>query len=318
MKVLFITSTRIGDAVLSTGLLDHIITTYPQSRITLVCGPLAASLFDGLPHLDELIVLKKQKRNKHWMALWQKVIGTRWDMVVDLRNSAVSRLIFAKKRYIHGSRIDKTRHKVEQNAQCMGLEKVPNPKLYFSEEQKNKAKELILPGQNVLGICPTSNWIGKTWPVENFIELTKRLTEEGGAFDGWRVAVFAAPGEEVDAEKLLYSISQEKRIDLIAKGSPGLAAACIARCQYYIGNDSGLMHCAAASFVPTLGLFGPTRSDQYSPWKASFIRTPESYEELTGFEGYDAKTLDRSLMGSLEVEAVLNAIKTGPTVKMGP
>lgn len=311
MKVLFITSTRIGDAVLSTGLLHHIMTTHPDSRITVVCGPVAQSLFEGFPNLEELIVLKKQKRNKHWIALWKKVVWTRWDMVVDLRNSAVSRLLFAKKRYIHGARIDKSRHKVEQNAQAMKLDTVPDPKLWFSEQQKKAAQDLMSSGESpVLGVCPTANWIGKTWPVENFIELVSHLTGEGGAFQGWPVAVFAAPGEEEDALKLLHSIPEEKRIDLIAKGSPGLAAACIARCGYYIGNDSGLMHCAAACGVPTLGLFGPTRSDLYHPWgaHASYVRTPESFEELTGYEGFNAKTLTHTLMKSLTVDAVLQAI----------
>ena len=34
MKILFITSTRIGDAVLSTGLLDHLLTEHPEARVT--------------------------------------------------------------------------------------------------------------------------------------------------------------------------------------------------------------------------------------------------------------------------------------------
>ena len=38
MRILFVTSNRIGDAVLSTGLLDHLIRTYPDSRITVACG----------------------------------------------------------------------------------------------------------------------------------------------------------------------------------------------------------------------------------------------------------------------------------------
>jgi ADP-heptose:LPS heptosyltransferase len=33
----------------------------------------------------------------------------------------------------------------------------------------------------------------------------------------------------------------------------------------FIGNDSGLMHLAAAAGAPTIGLFGPTPSDEYGP-----------------------------------------------------
>ena len=38
MKVLFITSTRIGDAVLATSVLNYIIKTYPRSSIFLASG----------------------------------------------------------------------------------------------------------------------------------------------------------------------------------------------------------------------------------------------------------------------------------------
>ncbi|MFN8981315.1 MAG: glycosyltransferase family 9 protein, partial [Alphaproteobacteria bacterium] len=38
MRILFISSTRIGDAVLSTGLLDHLMRAHPEARFTIVCG----------------------------------------------------------------------------------------------------------------------------------------------------------------------------------------------------------------------------------------------------------------------------------------
>ena len=33
----------------------------------------------------------------------------------------------------------------------------------------------------------------------------------------------------------------------------------------FIGNDSGLMHMAAAAGAPTIGLFGPTNAATYGP-----------------------------------------------------
>ena len=43
------------------------------------------------------------------------------------------------------------------------------------------------------------------------------------------------------------------------------AAACLARCRLFVGNDSGLMHLAAAAGTPTLGLFGPSLASEYAP-----------------------------------------------------
>ncbi len=319
MKVLFITSSRIGDAVLSTGLLEYIAQEHPKSSVTIVCGVLAASLFEGYPNLNRIIPLKKQKRNKHWVGLWKDVVGTRWDMVVDLRNSAVSRLIWAKRRYIFGKHIDKSLHKVHQNAEVMRLAKVPAPKLWFTPAQDERALDLIpsFPnalsdegGGRVIGIGPTSNWLGKTWPSERFIEVVKFLTSQGGAFDGARVAVFAAPGEETAARAVLESVAESQQLDIIAKTDPGTAAATLARCDFYLGNDSGLMHCAAAAGVPTFGLFGPSYPHLYAPWgkHASYVCTPESFNELIDYEGYTPQTAP-CLMESLSVKRVQDCIE---------
>jgi len=310
-KILFITSSRIGDAVLSNGILNYLLTLYPDSRVTLACGPLVTSLYEGVPQIERIYPLKKRSWNRHWIGLWREVVGQKWDIVVDLRDSAVSRLIFSKKRNVHSRGIDKSLHKSLQNASVLGLEQAPQTRMWFSKAQTEKAKSLIPQDDApVLGVGPTANWIGKTWPIENFKELVSRLRAENAPFSGWRVAVIAAPGEEAPARELLSSLPEGVGLDLIAKGTPGEAAACLARCQFYIGNDSGLMHAAAAAGVPTLGLFGPTHPEIYSPFgaKASYVRTPETATELTSYDGYSAVTLDHSLMGSLSVEAVYDAV----------
>jgi ADP-heptose:LPS heptosyltransferase len=54
-------------------------------------------------------------------------------------------------------------------------------------------------------------------------------------------------------------------VDLVGKLSLAEVAAVLARADLYVGNDSGLMHIAAATGVPTLGLFGPTPASEYGP-----------------------------------------------------
>ena len=51
VRILFITSTRIGDAVLSTGLLDHLIRVYPHAKVVVACGPVAEGVFARMPNL---------------------------------------------------------------------------------------------------------------------------------------------------------------------------------------------------------------------------------------------------------------------------
>lgn len=308
-NILFITSSRIGDAVLSFGILDNLLQRHPNAKFTIVCGPLVSSFFEGFPNLDEVISVKKKKYNKHWFDVWRKVVGKQFDIVVDLRNSIVSRTIRADRRYVMGPHISKNLHKVEQNARVMGLSDVPSPKLWFTPQQLSKAQVLIPDGGPVLGVGPTANWAGKTWPYERFIEIIHWMTSDSGFLEGARVAIFAAPGEEVNAKLVLNSISEEKRIDLIARTDPATAGACLARCTYYLGNDSGLMHCAAAAGIPTFGVFGPSYPQIYRPWgkNAAFAATPETFDQLIDFEGYDPKTVG-CLMGSLTVDTVKEGI----------
>ncbi len=308
--ILFITSSRIGDAVLSTGLINYMYEQYPAAKFTICCGPLASSLFEGFPAMEKIIPIKKQTYNRHWIKLWRQVIGTKFDIIVDLRNSAVSRLIRADKRYIYGSYVDKSQHKVEQNASVMNLDDAPDPRLWFTSEQNMRAVELVPEGGLVLGVGSTSNWAGKTWDEARFIEIIEWMTVKGGLMPDARVAVFAAPGEEEIARRVMASVPVERQLDIIAKTDPATAAAAISRCDYYIGNDSGLMHCSAAVKTPTFGLFGPSYPHIYHPWgnNSDYIATPKSFDELIDFSGYSSKTVG-CLMDSLSVDMVKGAIK---------
>src|SRR5690606_33124579 len=118
-RILFITSNRLGDAVLSTGLLDHLICTHSGADITVACGPLATSLFEKAPGVS-ILLLEKKKHYGHWLKLWRQCALKKWDIIVDLRNSAVSRLLYARKKHIWKTP-DPALHKVEQNAALLGL-----------------------------------------------------------------------------------------------------------------------------------------------------------------------------------------------------
>ena len=93
MRILFITSNRVGDAVLSTGLLDHLIRAHPAARITVACGPYAEGVFAQMPNRERTLLLDKRPWNLHWLPLWAWAAERRWDLVVDLRGSALSYLV---------------------------------------------------------------------------------------------------------------------------------------------------------------------------------------------------------------------------------
>jgi heptosyltransferase-3 len=77
--------------------------------------------------------------------------------------------------------------------------------------------------------------------------------------------VFGGPGavERTLAAPLLAALPEA--VDLVGRLSLPEVAACLARAALFVGNDSGLMHLAAAAGAPTLGLFGPTDATEYGP-----------------------------------------------------
>ncbi len=307
MKVLFITSNRLGDAVLSTGLLDHLVRTLPEARFTVACGPVAAPLFRALPRLDRVIPLHKRRWSGHWLGLWRRCIGTPWRLVVDLRNSAVSRLL-ASRRTVIVSRHDDGLHRVADLAVGFGLQNVPSPRLWFAEADRQAAATLIPDGPPVLALGPAANWQGKIWRAERFAAVVNLLAGPGGILEGARVAVLAAASERDQAQPVLDAIAPERRIDLVGATDPLLAGACLARSALFVGNDSGLMHIAAAVGIPTLGLFGPSRPEHYAPWGTfgAAVTTEIPYDGLVWGPGYDPRTTG-TLMDSLSVDRVVEA-----------
>lgn len=308
MKILFITATRLGDAVLTTGALDHLMRLYPDAEITVACGPVAAGIFVPAPRVKRVIALKKEPYAGHWLKLARETFRQRWDIIVDLRNSLLSRLMRADKKYIWGAGVAK-KHKVEQIADVLGgVSPPPAPVLWFDAATLSQAETILPAGAPVLAIGPTANWRGKEWPADNFVELARLLTAPTGILPGARIAVFGAPGEEPRARAVLDQLPAERSIDVIAKGPPLLSAAVLRRCAFYVGNDSGLTHAAAAVGVPTLSLFGYGWPQLYRPWgtRAAFVATPETPEQLLAPFG-STRNVKASLMKSLTVAAVHGA-----------
>ena len=302
MRLLFITSTRIGDAVLSTGLLNHLLERHPAARVTVACGPQAAPLFAGLPNLERVIPMQKGRHALHWRRLWRAVWRIRWDMVVDLRGSALPWLLRAGERHLFRPAAEPV-HRVRQLADLFDLAEPPMPRLWTSAEHDAEAARLIPADRPVLALGPTTNWRAKTWRAENFVALAERLTGPDGILPNARIAVFGAPEERPAAEPVLDGLPGERLIDLVGRLDLLTAYACLERCALYVGNDSALMHLAAAAGIPVVGLFGPSPEANYAPWgwRAVVVRTPQSYATIFP-ENFDHRASD-SLMDGLTVDA---------------
>jgi lipopolysaccharide export system permease protein len=222
MKILFITSNRVGDAVLSTGLLAWLVEHYPAAQFTIACGPYAAGLFRAVPRCERLIVLEKKNWNRHWLGLWKACIGTRWDLVVDLRDSLVSRLLRARQRV--GPLRHTGQHKVIENASALNLTPPPAPHIWLDALAEKEAARLVPSTRPLLALGPAANWPCKQWPIGRFAALAQKLTASEGPLAGAAVLVVAEAHERAQIEPLLQSIPVERRVEIIGHDLLSVAA----------------------------------------------------------------------------------------------
>jgi heptosyltransferase-3 len=297
MTNLFILPTCLGDAILTTGGIDQ----YKDQPSVIVTFPRSAAIFEDLPNLEKVLVMTKKPWKKHWFDIWQATRGRSWNRIVDVRGSAVSLLLQANKRYIWRHRADKI-HKIYQISRCFGSKTPLPPTIWISEERLARMR----PERPTLAVAPIPGWLGKQWPLENFITLLKLFCK---TYPDAQVAIFAAPSEKPLVEPLLQALPKDQCVDTIG-GHLLDSAALIKSSRLFLGNDSGLMHLSSAVRTPTIALFGPSNEHIYGPWSHL---TPSPHRALRGdpFTGNvrQVKEDKNCYMTSLNVAPVWEALQ---------
>jgi ADP-heptose:LPS heptosyltransferase len=280
--ILFIAPSRLGDAVLASGLVQTLVGEIEDARFTVVASALTAPLFAEVPGLERVIAMEKRPLGLHWLSLWRQVSRRRWGLVVDLRGSALAVLLRPRRRAVH-KKGGAPAHKVVEAARLLKLEgDPPAPKLYTSATIRDRAAALCAGPGPLLAMAPAANWIGKTWPAERFGLVARELLRGGGPLEGGRLMVLGGPADRETAQAVLAALPRARVIDMVGTEDLLVAYAALARARLFIGCDSGLMHMAAAAGAPTLGLFGPSDEGRYAPWgpNGRTVRGPRSFEEI--------------------------------------
>lgn len=308
-SILYISPSRIGDAVLASGLVRTLVDEIPAARFTVVASALTAPLYAETPGLEATIVMEKRPGAGHWFALWRRVRGRRWGLVVDLRGSAMARVLRPARRAVHQPG-ESPVHKVIEAARLLNLEDTPpTPFLFTSPEIEARAETLTAGRGSILAMAPAANWIGKTWPAERFALVARSLLGAGGPLDGGRLMVLGGPADRAAAAPVMAAVPRSRCIDLVGREDLLVCYAALKRARLFIGADSGLMHLAAAAGAPTLGLFGPSDETLYAPW-GPLARTVRGARKFSDFHKIDPH-LNQALchMMELATSAVLAAAR---------
>lgn len=116
----------------------------------------------------------------------------------------------------------------------------------------------------VIALHPGSGSARKNWPLERWRELAARLRERQPA-----ARLLLVGGEADTAQLTALTGTWTGGESLVARDLPlPHLAAVLARCQLFIGHDSGISHLAAAVGTRCVLLFGPTDPDVWAPGNA--------------------------------------------------
>jgi ADP-heptose:LPS heptosyltransferase len=108
---------------------------------------------------------------------------------------------------------------------------------------------------------PQRNSDPKLWPLENYIELGKKLVS---ANPDIQLVITGSQNERFLAKRFVSAIPGT--IDLVGKTSIQSVAALTSKLALFITQDTGILHVACASGVPLIALFGPTNVEATGPY----------------------------------------------------
>ena len=266
MKILIINYSRIGDSILSTALIKHLLDEYPKSQISIVTSSISQDLFKRMPRLENLIVIDKRKYSLHWLDIWKLVINQKWDLTIDLRSSYLSYIIRTKKYKIFKgcNKIPK----VEQLKKFLNTTKEITPHIWLNEKDISESKKLLSGNAPYIAVAPFSNWPQKDWSLQKYIDLF-----QSDFFKEFTILLFGQSRDIRNKELFnrLLNHNKIKVVNLFDKGNLRQLTPIIDECDLFIGSDSALMHLAATTKCKTIGLFGPTNDVVYGPWGAGNI-----------------------------------------------
>jgi len=143
----------------------------------------------------------------------------------------------------------------------------PNPRLYLRKSDREWARNFwesrgVSPGERskVFILHPGSGSKKKVWPLDRFLNLARILQDRHRS----KLLIVLGPAEGPDVRKAFETTGPNSPV--LAKGLTLLQLASVMDgCRFFVGNDSGISHMAAALGLPTLAIFGPTDQSVWSP-----------------------------------------------------
>jgi heptosyltransferase-2 len=276
-RILLVRTDKIGDLILTTPVIEVMRKNFPNAYLAFLCNANTKEILKNNPYLDEILTLDKRGKDKGILGSLRfifKIRKKRFDLAIIFHPSKrVHLLLFLAgipKRIGYDWKWGKLlnnvkvkhlkqlgeRSEIEYNFDLLrplGIQEVSYKQAIFIDPEAYKfmEKDLMRKGiDKFIIIHPGASCKSKTWPLDNFIRLAKKILEEGefkivfilGPYEEWMQGRI---GKELKEGVFIYrNLDLKYLIPLISK------------CEAMISNDSGPMHIADAFSKPLIVIFG--------------------------------------------------------------
>ncbi len=291
MNILVVRFRQMGDAILSTVVMNSLRKTFPQARIDFVLNDRLCPLFEGHPAIDHLIPFTPDERHSlpaYLKKVWATVHATHYDAIIDMRstpNTLPFSLFSPSTRFRIGLKKGYTplafnytvppcgdnESMIDHNlAMLKPLERLApiacdrNFSLSVTEEEAAGYRAYLQASgvsleKPILLANVTSKLARRAWPKERMAAVMRRFISQ---FPTWQIIFNYAPGhEEADAREMYEKLGKPASvfIDVQAKSQRQLVALSSAVTLYF-GNEGGARHIAQACGKPSLAICSPLAS----------------------------------------------------------
>ena len=294
-EILVIRTAYIGDVVMTIPILRPLKERYPLAKISFLTSTKAGEVLENNPYVDDIITFDPfwfyPSQINEYLKFIRRLKGKTFDLVIEARGD-IRELLFLvfplnarfKVSYdvggggyflTHSVPYKALRHKVEYHldiARYLGCEiNGVEWEIYLTDDENKKAADLLLSGgadidKPLIAIHPGARKELKCWPAERFARVADSLIEKYGVS-----LVITGTSEEIPLAENVKKMMINDCVCLAGKTTLREMAAVIKRCNLFICNDSSPMHIAAALNIPTIAIFGPSKSVETSPYGAEHI-----------------------------------------------
>jgi heptosyltransferase-2 len=211
---------------------------------------------------------KKQFIHTWW--LLPLILIRRYDVVLDLQNNLLSKIVRKGVAPHAWSEFDKVSpvaagERTRLTIEAAGLGNISAFTKFKLKKQQGVEERLKKNGwdgvSDLVILNPAGAFSTRNWPIENYVDFAKLYLKK------FPSTQFLVIGVDLIAQKANYLKEKldESLINLVNKTTAAEAFAITQKATFALSEDSGLMHMAWVSGIPTLALFGSTRSDWSRP-----------------------------------------------------